>query len=88
MPGMDGTEACSIMREQGFKGKIIGVTGDVQAEDINNFKCHGADIVLPKPIDIRTLHDYISGTDPALIFFPIFGSLSSSSVGVFVCFKD
>lgn len=61
MPRMGGHEATSIMREKGFKGKVIGVTGDVFPEEINNFKSHGADIVMVKPLSIDSLREYFDG---------------------------
>ena len=64
MPRMGGHEATSIIREKGFKGKVIGVTGDVFPEEINNFKSHGADIVMVKPLSIDTLREYLDGNNP------------------------
>lgn len=52
MPRMNGPEAAQQMRSLGFRGKIIGVTGNALSEDIDVFLSHGADVVLPKPIDI------------------------------------
>ena len=52
MPRLIGPEAARQMRQAGFKGKIIGVTGNALPEDIEQFLSFGADAVLPKPIDI------------------------------------
>jgi CheY-like chemotaxis protein len=61
MPKMGGLEATSILREHGFKGDIVGCTGDVFPEEINNFKSHGADIVIVKPIELKTLNAHLEG---------------------------
>ena len=38
-----------LIREEGYTGLIIGLTGDNSSEDIHYFKARGADEVLPKP---------------------------------------
>ena len=50
MPNMNGMEATQELRTIGFKGVIIGVTGDGRAESISGFIERGADDVLVKPI--------------------------------------
>ena len=40
---------CRLVREEGYTGLIIGLTGDTSLEDVKYFKAHGADAVLPKP---------------------------------------
>ena len=40
---------CRLIREEGYTGLIIGLTGDTNREDVAHFKAHGADAVLPKP---------------------------------------
>jgi hypothetical protein len=59
------------MRLKGYKGCVVGVTGDVFPEEINNFKSHGADIVMVKPINIESLSEYLQGerTTHAYRFF-------------------
>lgn len=57
MPRMDGMQTTHELRAMGFKGLIIGVTGDATEEDIRTFKEAGADAVLPKPITFRQLDD-------------------------------
>ena len=44
------------MRERGYKGIIIGVTGHAQRADIEEFERCGADAVLAKPLSIEELH--------------------------------
>eukprot|EP01036_Dinobryon_divergens_P042023 gene42023-biopygen33699 len=50
MPVMDGPSAAKAMREMGFSGPIIGVTGNALPSDINHFMSSGANKVLVKPI--------------------------------------
>ena len=52
MPLLTGPEATQKIREIGYKGTIIGVTGNVLEEDVDFFKGHGADEVLPKPVSM------------------------------------
>ena len=51
MPSMCGAEATKKIRDLGFEGVIIGVTGNVLQEDADDFKIHGADAVMTKPFD-------------------------------------
>ena len=44
------------MRERGYKGIIIGVTGHAQRADIEEFQRCGADAVLAKPLSIEDLN--------------------------------
>ena len=50
MPIMDGLDCTIALRERGYKGIIIGVTGDVSPDNIK--KCHniGMNQVILKPI--------------------------------------
>ena len=52
MPRMRGTEATKKIRDLGYVGMILGVTGNVLDDDIKEFKAQGADEVLPKPFDM------------------------------------
>ena len=56
MPNMDGPSATQALRDLGYKGLILGVTGNVLPSDIAHFIAHGADQVLLKPLDIQLLH--------------------------------
>ena len=49
------------MREKGFSGIIIGVTGHCQAADIKDFERCGADAVLPKPLRFEMLTTLVNG---------------------------
>ena len=60
MPNMDGPTATKLIREElGFKGKIIGVTGNALIDDIQTFVSHGVDRVLIKPVDIHVLRNIL-----------------------------
>jgi len=53
MPKMNGTVACRKMREAGYIGIIIGLTGNALPEDVEEYLQHGANAVLRKPLDIE-----------------------------------
>jgi CheY-like chemotaxis protein len=53
MPGMNGPEAIKIIREQGFKNLIIGVTGSISIEDNENLMESGANFILLKPFKLK-----------------------------------
>jgi CheY-like chemotaxis protein len=53
MPRLNGMDASKQMRDMGFKGVIVGLTGNVTPEDIRAFMDHGADSVLPNPLDVK-----------------------------------
>jgi len=53
MPVMDGPTATRHIRELGFKGIVIGVTGNALPVDMDTFLAAGANKVLTKPLDIN-----------------------------------
>ena len=55
MPVMDGPTATSKIRALGYKGMIIGVTGNGMTEDIDHFLSQGADRVLIKPVSVKDI---------------------------------
>lgn len=61
MPGMDGKLATIRMRELGFIGAIIIVTGDGLPEDINEIMASGATQVLVKPINVAQIEKCLQG---------------------------
>jgi signal transduction histidine kinase/ActR/RegA family two-component response regulator len=70
MPIMDGNELCTILRARGYKGVIIGVTGDALPDDQRSMLAAGANIVITKPCSkasvSRALHKnrlYIGNED-------------------------
>ena len=50
MPNMDGPTATRIIREMGYRGPIIGVTGNALRTDTELFMASGANKVLTKPV--------------------------------------
>jgi CheY-like chemotaxis protein len=59
MPNMSGPEATGIIREQGYRGLIFGVTGNAFEEQIKNFVIKGANAVFSKPLDLNKLRESI-----------------------------
>jgi CheY-like chemotaxis protein len=57
MPVMDGPTAASKIRSFGSDVFIIGVTGNMMAEDVDHFCECGANVVLPKPFKMASLED-------------------------------
>ena len=55
MPIMDGPTATEILRDMGYTGVIIGVTGNALPSDVEYFTVKGADKVLLKPVDVDVL---------------------------------
>eukprot|EP01041_Mallomonas_annulata_P042279 gene42279-biopygen20856 len=57
---MDGPTACRIIRSMGYKGLIIGVTGNVLSCDMDILIEAGADVVLTKPLDVDKVYQVIA----------------------------
>lgn len=55
MPNMSGPEAANRLRACGYRGLIIGVTGDCYADQMARFVQLGANAVLPKPLKVEAL---------------------------------
>jgi CheY-like chemotaxis protein len=55
MPIMDGPTATKVLRDMGYTGVIIGVTGNALPSDVEYFTGKGADKVLIKPVDVDVL---------------------------------
>eukprot|EP00607_Mallomonas_marina_P000058 CAMPEP_0182439350 /NCGR_PEP_ID=MMETSP1167-20130531/86382_1 /TAXON_ID=2988 /ORGANISM="Mallomonas Sp, Strain CCMP3275" /LENGTH=150 /DNA_ID=CAMNT_0024633027 /DNA_START=1050 /DNA_END=1502 /DNA_ORIENTATION=- len=55
MPNMDGPTATKEMREMGFRGPILGVTGNTLPVQVTTFLSSGADKVLHKPLEFEQL---------------------------------
>ena len=60
MPVMDGPTAIKALREKGYKGVVIGVTGNVLPCDKITMLEAGANNVLEKPFDINMFVDILS----------------------------
>ena len=55
---MNGPEAAQKMRaDLGYCGVVIGITGNALPEDLDNFRDHGANVVLTKPLTNAKLMD-------------------------------
>ena len=55
---MNGPEAVQRMRaDLGYRGVVIGITGNALPEDLDNFRDHGANMVLTKPLTNAKLMD-------------------------------
>lgn len=59
MPVMNGTEAVLKLRDLGYNGIILGVTGNALPEDVQEFENKGADLVIVKPLDVTKFEDAI-----------------------------
>lgn len=55
MPKMNGPTACKRLRDLGFTGLIVGITGNVLPEDRRFYLNQGAEAVLGKPLDMKEL---------------------------------
>lgn len=67
MPVMAGPVATKQIRDMGYCGLVLGVTGNVLDEQIDDFISSGANRVLPKPVNMKTLNTILLGTFAALI---------------------
>lgn len=70
MPKLTGPEATKIIRSRfEFRHLIIGATGNVSKNDIIDFLNAGVDLVLPKPLSLKTVNsvlDYIKENGTSL----------------------
>jgi CheY-like chemotaxis protein len=55
MPNMTGKEATMTLRKQGYHGLIVGLTGNILDEDLEEFRESGCDEVITKPLDVPEL---------------------------------
>jgi signal transduction histidine kinase/CheY-like chemotaxis protein len=62
MPQLNGDVATAKLRELGYDGIILGLTGNALAEDLQDFCKMGANFAFSKPLDmekfIKTIKDY------------------------------
>mmetsp|Transcript_17157 Transcript_17157/g.28687 ORF Transcript_17157/g.28687 Transcript_17157/m.28687 type:complete len:1014 (-) Transcript_17157:413-3454(-) len=63
MPKMNGPTAARRLRGMGYKLPIIGLTGNVLAEDVANFLQHGADHVMFKPFNYDSFNLMVERED-------------------------
>ena len=59
MPNLSGPEATAAIRAAGYGGLIFGVTGNSFADQVENFKSKGADLVFTKPLNMTELYEAI-----------------------------
>ena len=59
MPHMDGPTAIRRIRELGFQGQIVGLTGNVLGSEIETMRQAGANNVLAKPVQLSLLESVI-----------------------------
>jgi CheY-like chemotaxis protein len=69
MPVMGGNEATTKIRELGYKGAIVIVTGDGLPEDFKKAEESGASRVLLKPIDMEDISNCLQGKY-IILYFP------------------
>lgn len=55
MPRMRGVDAIRIVRQSGYQGFVLGVTGNVLKEDLDEFMLAGCNQVVTKPINYATI---------------------------------
>ena len=60
MPNVDGYEATRRLREGGFAGRIIAVTGELDRQELAKVRAAGFDDLLVKPVDMDELARRIS----------------------------
>ena len=63
MPGMDGPTAARQIVAMGFRGKIVGFTGLLDA-DTDSFLLYGVTTILEKPLNLPVLQQLLSGKHP------------------------
>jgi two-component system CheB/CheR fusion protein len=63
LPGMDGYEVARRLRSQAGLGKarLVGMTGEEQAQDPGRSRAGGLQQVLIKPVDPHLLHEVLLG---------------------------
>jgi len=60
MPGIDGLELVKQLRNGGFEGKIIVLSGRIDEEDIAAYTGLGVDGIMHKPFDFSDLRNTVS----------------------------
>jgi CheY-like chemotaxis protein len=59
MKTMNGPEACKHIRELGYNGIVIGLSGNVLDDDVADYLQHGANHFMSKPIDMIKLTSHL-----------------------------
>ncbi len=60
MPGMDGYDATSILRQKGYRRPILALTAHAMKEDVDRCLAVGCDFVLTKPVSRSGLIDAVA----------------------------
>lgn len=60
MPTMNGPEAVKQIRKSGSDVFVIGLTGNIMADDVSYFHACGANAVFPKPFRVRELETLLA----------------------------
>lgn len=63
MPRMNGSQATRAIREQGYLGLIVGLTGHTVPLDTEQFEESGVNCILTKPMRLEDLKDAIDAYD-------------------------
>ena len=61
MLNMDGDDATRKIRDLGFEGVIVGMTGSSEKEDHARFLAAGGNKVLMKPLELEDLDQALQG---------------------------
>ena len=61
IPCLPGPTATKLIRDEGYTGVVIGVTGNTLPIHLETFRDSGADSVLPKPLYFNTLKEKLKG---------------------------
>jgi CheY-like chemotaxis protein len=83
MPRMDGYAATRRLRAMGFRGPIIGITGDAGQAAVDEFVAQGAVDVVTKPVQMAALLDIIERelTLPAVAPLAVGAGVGVAGVG-------
>ena len=61
MTHVHGPEAAATIREMGYVGVIVAVSGNIMDEDVARYKKCGADLYLTKPLDLDKVEEVVTG---------------------------
>jgi CheY-like chemotaxis protein len=61
MTTVHGPEAARAMRDMGYTGCIVAVTGNTLQEDIDHYLSCGANLLLGKPLQLDKLREVLQG---------------------------
>jgi len=88
MPRMDGYAATRRLRAMGFRGPIIGITGDAGQAAVDEFVAQGAVDVVTKPVQMAALLDIIERELTLLAESPIAAGAEAGFAGSDVAVVD